>query len=709
MCELWSGNEIVRAVGEPRMKVFLIRKYSDQSFQVFDLKEVIKACDYVSDYSLQVTWSDWTIKWRVKTEIEDQEDWEDTGLLDSLAPNITLNVKGSVVSPTESWISVIVGILVQGMVLTVSALVVYSWNWQKSGRSLSGYGYPCFLIGTIGIAVGLVLCSHVIEGSTTEKTFRPRLDPQMFDWRVVCLQRECIVSEQRFGSYCISNAPDDPHIRVSRLNPKQYNAVAALGTLISVAGFIVQFVGLRALHWSAAIMQLGATLIMTAVRAWIRRGLSKEPITTPVPSGHELSWLCLHICGLRTLGPLTGFYESDKEYDMRNPNQTIQALLRKQFQPNYSQILNSASKGDVQKSEEKGSNPPNLVPDLSFNYISANSHGSVAVRSALKVRRQLQRLVAETSTTYNLAIRLATAIEKTLDILTTGDQIRWRSSPGYHRFRWRMRSVLQHIQASQGSQAIHDGISSELIRGKLPDKSTRRMRWRGNINESKADKNDESIPYESANLTFQVKRKRQEGAEQNFQWYLGRENLDSLLSLWSLSLHYREETENKIELERQNLLVSDQYNQNTELGPRSQMQFVRIISNETVEFSDWSARWIGRGIKPFSVSLPDGAHLITKGFKNHTVFGIELSSIRWVNAVQMIPFGHIYLHDKFFLLIHLTRQNSAGSSSEGSTSSSRIQSLWRSFTRLGPDESYESYMAALGAIDTPRRRKAKQQ
>lgn len=410
----------------------------------------------------------------------------------------------------------IVGVFVQGMVLTVSALVV-SWNWQKSGRSVSGYGYPCFLIGTLGIAVGLVLCSRVIEGSTTEKTLRPRLDPQMFDWRVVCLQRECIVSEQRFGSYCISNSPDDPHIRVSRLNAKQYNVVAALGTLISVAGFIVQFVGLRALHWSATIMQLGATLIMTAVRAWIRRGLSKEPITTPVPSGHELSWLCLHICGLRTFGPLAGFYESDQEYDIRNPNQTIQALVRKQFQPNYSQILNSALKGGVQKSEEKESNPPSLVPDLSFNYISLDSLGSVSVRSALKVRRQLQRLVAETSTTYNLAIRLATAIETTLDILTTEDQIQWRSSPGYHHFRWCMRSVLQHIQASQGSQAIHDGISSGLIRGKRPDKSARRMRCRGTVNESKADKNDESMPYEGADLTFQVKRKRQEGAEQNFQ------------------------------------------------------------------------------------------------------------------------------------------------------------------------------------------------
>jgi hypothetical protein len=43
------------------------------------------------------------------------------------------------------------------------------------------------------------------------------------------------------------------------------------------AGFVCQFVGLRALHWSATIIQLGVTLFMTGVRAWVRRGISRKP------------------------------------------------------------------------------------------------------------------------------------------------------------------------------------------------------------------------------------------------------------------------------------------------------------------------------------------------------------------------------------------------------------------------------------------------
>ena len=463
------------------------------------MKGVIKAGDYVSDDSLkEITWSFWSRKWRWKTVIEqvmkktsNPEDWENSGLIDFLAPNITLNVKGAVVSPIESWISVIVGLLVQGTVLTMSAFMAYSWKWQKSGRPVSEYGYPCFLLGTIGIAVGLVLCSHVIEGSTTEKTFRPRFNSQIPSWRVVRLQRECIVGEQHFGSYCISNSEDDPTIHISRLNQKQYNVVATLGTLVSVVGFIVQFVGLRTLHWSTAIMQLGATLIMTALRAWIRRGLSKEPITIPVPSAHELSWLSLHICGLKTFGPLVGVYESDKEYNLRNPNQTIQELLEKQFQPNYLQILNSK--------------PPVFVSDPPLDCFPLKSYGHVRAVDAVIVRGQLQRLVAETSATYHLAIRLAMAIERTLDFLISEAQVQWRSSLDHRHFHWHMRSVLQHSQASQGSQgspAFRGGISSELKKGTVMDRLAQWMRCQGS--RSKVNRFDEKVPYKSKDLKFSV-------------------------------------------------------------------------------------------------------------------------------------------------------------------------------------------------------------
>jgi hypothetical protein len=71
--------------------------------------------------------------------------------------------------------------------------------------------------------------------------------------------------------------------------------VAAAATLISVMGFVVQFVGLRALHWSATVYQLGVMVIMTAIRSLVRRGLAVDPIFYPVLDGHEIAWLTLYV------------------------------------------------------------------------------------------------------------------------------------------------------------------------------------------------------------------------------------------------------------------------------------------------------------------------------------------------------------------------------------------------------------------------------
>jgi hypothetical protein len=71
--------------------------------------------------------------------------------------------------------------------------------------------------------------------------------------------------------------------------------LAAAATTTAVIGFIVQFIGLRALHWSATIIQLGVTLIMTGIRAYVRRGLATNPICGDILDGHETAWLALKI------------------------------------------------------------------------------------------------------------------------------------------------------------------------------------------------------------------------------------------------------------------------------------------------------------------------------------------------------------------------------------------------------------------------------
>ena len=65
---------------------------------------------------------------------------------------------------------------------------------------------------------------------------------------------------------------------------------AVVGTAISLSGFVTQFIGLRAIYWSVSVSQLGATIFMAIVRAWVRRGLAKPPHAVLLESGYELDW-----------------------------------------------------------------------------------------------------------------------------------------------------------------------------------------------------------------------------------------------------------------------------------------------------------------------------------------------------------------------------------------------------------------------------------
>ncbi|CAJ0552315.1 Ff.00g062940.m01.CDS01 [Fusarium sp. VM40] len=78
----------------------------------------------------------------------------------------------------------------------------------------------------------------------------------------------------------------------------QFGIKVVIGTAISLCGFIVQFIGLRGMHWSASIAQLLAVLIMMALRALVRRGLAKPPQCIKLTSGFELDWFATTLGGI---------------------------------------------------------------------------------------------------------------------------------------------------------------------------------------------------------------------------------------------------------------------------------------------------------------------------------------------------------------------------------------------------------------------------
>lgn len=83
----------------------------------------------------------------------------------------------------------------------------------------------------------------------------------------------------------------------SRGIPIEFKAL--LGTIICLSGFIVQFVGLRSMHWSASVTQLAAVLTMAILRTWVRRGFTDPLDTQDLTSGHELDWFVLTLADLQ--------------------------------------------------------------------------------------------------------------------------------------------------------------------------------------------------------------------------------------------------------------------------------------------------------------------------------------------------------------------------------------------------------------------------
>ncbi|KAH6848117.1 hypothetical protein B0I37DRAFT_376732, partial [Chaetomium sp. MPI-CAGE-AT-0009] len=273
------------------------------------------------------------------------------------APNLTLNVHNQL-SRGELYMVAVVGIILQLAVLAYSTCVTYfpAFVLLKDGNPVAGYAYPCTAAGTLLLVVGVLICSHVVEYSTEEATYFPRASKKA---RVVWLQRSGTVNDQAFESYAVfpqeaqvvvrtsQRAPEPGHQETPKkdlanagrqpLNgtgghPEQTRELPGLfkrvsgyltseevktvgGTGVGLCGFIVQFTGLRGMHWSASVAQLGATVVMAILRAWVRRDLAELPRALPLVSGHELDWLAMTFGGKPTNAPWRQPPEDDGKWD----------------------------------------------------------------------------------------------------------------------------------------------------------------------------------------------------------------------------------------------------------------------------------------------------------------------------------------------------------------------------------------------------------
>ena len=216
-------------------------------------------------------------------------------------PNLILNVHGTFPNIGELRAFVTIGIALQLVAVAIPAIMTYHWRKPKGSNPIQDYAYPTFLLGTCLLFVSIALCSYIIEATTVEQMFIPTDGYRVES--IFRLQVQQNMGDQPFEAYVILNHAEDKRIRTSRYDPaeqagksraKAQKSTVVIAVILCFVGFICQFVGLRALHWSATVIQLGITLLMTCIRAWIRRGISNQPIALQLPSS-DPNWIALSL------------------------------------------------------------------------------------------------------------------------------------------------------------------------------------------------------------------------------------------------------------------------------------------------------------------------------------------------------------------------------------------------------------------------------
>ncbi|KAJ9263074.1 hypothetical protein DTO195F2_3052 [Paecilomyces variotii] len=191
-------------------------------------------------------------------------------------PNLSLNMGIKRRSQFWFYTAALVGSILQLGIIVFAALTVFMFpqHFKKNGKAVADYAFPLFFIGTSLLSVGMFLCAFMIERSSTEYYYHPQKKCKIY-WLQQGGQQ---VGDQVFGAFLGMRERGDgcstkelPYIKSLRNdNYRNKDTWLLTAILLTMAGFVCQFVGLRGLHSSITLVQLGSTLLMAIIRTSLR-------------------------------------------------------------------------------------------------------------------------------------------------------------------------------------------------------------------------------------------------------------------------------------------------------------------------------------------------------------------------------------------------------------------------------------------------------
>lgn len=196
-----------------------------------------------------------------------------------------------------------------GIILYAALTVMYKpQSFLKNGSPVDSYAFPMYVLGTVLLTMGMFLCAVLVERHSV-KEFRNLPEGNRAYWIQPGNQT---AGDQKFPSFVGRTEKGVMFIRSVRYDTPNslFNLGGEMELILVVGltmiGFVIQFVGIRGLHSSVSLAQLGATMMMTLVRTSLRAKRMQEGDNMLegdeqkiVSKGeHELDWLVFHLLNI---------------------------------------------------------------------------------------------------------------------------------------------------------------------------------------------------------------------------------------------------------------------------------------------------------------------------------------------------------------------------------------------------------------------------
>jgi hypothetical protein len=187
-------------------------------------------------------------------------------------PNLSLNVGDTQPSTMTLVMSSIFGVLIQLSVIGVAFSVQFIWPQKKEDEIPPVWGLSAFVAGTISLCGGMFGCATLINACTVERVFLRNKNGPSYVSRVFWIQPGGqAVGDITFDAFIGVESPNFKRYTSSRRAKAKFESFKAGSvTLVTMLGFVLQFVGLRSVHSSVCLAQLAAILVMSFVRACLR-------------------------------------------------------------------------------------------------------------------------------------------------------------------------------------------------------------------------------------------------------------------------------------------------------------------------------------------------------------------------------------------------------------------------------------------------------